>query len=263
MKLALENKVVMVAGASQGLGFAIAKSFAQEGAKVSIASRDATRVRLAAESIQQETGGVVFPVTADTTRAEEITQWINSVEQKWGAIHVCITNTGGPPSMPFLETTDEGWQKALDLTLMSAVRLSRAVVPVMQKQQWGRIIHMCSYSVKNPIPNLVFSNAIRSAVVALSKTEADELGQFGILVNAVLPGWASTERTEEILRASAKRQAVSIEEVYSMTEKNIPIKRIGKPEEIAEPVVFLASERASFITGTTLVIDGGETRFPF
>lgn len=263
MDLGLRNKVVLVAGASEGLGFAIAKAFAHEGAKVAICSRDLNKINKAAELIQNETQADIMASVVDLTHPEEINNWVLDVAKKWNTIHICITNTGGPPSSTFIDTTDEQWYNAINLTLMSAVRLSHAVIPFMKKQKWGRIIHICSASVKNPIPNLIFSNSIRAAVVALGKTQSNELGIDGILVNSVLPGWTRTERTNVIMQARAKASNRSIEESYQDRETVIPVKRIATPDEIASPVVFLASEKASFITGIALTVDGGETKVPF
>jgi len=263
MNLELKGKVALIAGASQGLGYAVALALAQEGAQVAICSRDAERINKAAQRIQQATQATVMAKAVDVTHPEKINQWITEVVKQWNTIHICITNTSGPASMPFMETNDENWQNAFNLTLMSAVRLSYAVIPFMQKQRWGRIIHICSASVKNPISNLIFSNSIRAAVVALGKTQANELAADGILVNSVLPDWTKTERVKELLEAHAKHQKMTTEEVYMTREAAIPLQRIANPEEIADPVVFLASERASFITGTTITIDGGETKVPF
>jgi len=264
MDLGLHGKVALVAGASEGLGFAIAKEFAREGAKVAICSRSSEKINRAALLIQNEIHvAKVMASVVDLTQARSINDWIRDVVQKWDTVHICITNTGGPPASTFIDTTDEQWQNAINLTLMSAIRLSHAVIPFMKKQQWGRLIHICSASVKNPIPNLIFSNSIRSAVVALGKTQANELGADGILVNSLLPGWTRTERTNTIMEARAKAANRTVEESYQDREISIPVKRIAVPEEIAAPVVFLASEKASFITGTTLVVDGGETRVPF
>ena len=264
MDFGLKNKIVIVSGASQGLGYASALSFAKEGAKIAICSRKKDRIEKAADQIRSEIPSAdILAFPADMTNALSISQFVNQVIEQWGTVHVCITNTGGPPSIQFMEAGDEIWEKSFNLTLMSAVRLSRAVIPTMQKQQWGRIIHICSASVKNPIPNLMMSNTIRSAVVALSKTQSNELADNNILVNCLLPGWTDTERVGEIMSAKAKYQQISLEEAYRLRKNLIPLKRMGKPEEIADSIVFLASERASFITGTILTVDGGETRVPF
>ncbi len=183
--------------------------------------------------------------------------------RKFGTIHILVTNAGGPPPGAFVSLTEELWQSAVNQTLMSAVRLSRAAIPYMQKQKWGRIIHMASYSVKHPIENLMLSNSIRSAVVALGKTQAIELAKDGILVNSILPGWTATERVEQIMRDRAKRNNTEIRAEETAVVKNIPLGRMAQPEEIANVVAFLASERASFVNGVALLVDGGETRTAF
>jgi len=264
MDLGLKNKVIIVSGSSQGLGFASALSFAREGAKVAICSRKKNSIETAADKILSKVPSAdILAFTVDMTNALSIQQFVNQVIKKWETVHVCVTNTGGPPSMQFMEAGDDIWQQAFNLTLMSAVRLSRAVIPIMQKQRWGRIIHICSASVKNPIPNLLMSNSLRSAVVAMSKTQSNELAAENILVNCLLPGWTDTERVGEIMTAKAKYQQISLDEAYMQRKNMIPLKRMGTPEEIADSIVFLASERASFITGTNLTVDGGETRIPF
>lgn len=263
MNLELKDKVVLVAGASQGIGFAIAQAFAQQGARVAICARDENKIIEAADKIQDETGAEVLAHVVDVTKEHDITQWVKEVAQTFSAIHVCITNAGGPPRGVFTELSDQDWQTGVDLTLMSAVRLSRAVLPFMREQKWGRIIHMCSISVRNPIPNLLISNALRSAVVALSKSQADQFAADNILVNSILTGWTHTEHVDHLMKDRAAQQKISVEEMLASRAAAVPLKRLAKPHEVAEPVVFLASERASFITGTTLTIDGGESRFPF
>ncbi len=263
MELGLKNKVALVGGASQGLGYAIALVLAREGAQVAICSRDQTRIETAAKKIQAESGATVLPIVADLTQLADISRCVDLVAEKLGTIHIAITNVGGPPSKRFVEVSPDEWQKAVSNTLFSAVNLSAKVIPLMQKQRWGRIIHLCSHSVREPIPNLVLSNSLRAAVVALGKTQANELASDGILVNSVLTGWVQTSRTGEILRARAEREGISVEQAFSAREACIPLKRIGQPEELANAVAFLASERASYITGTALTVDGGETRYPF
>lgn len=263
MNLNLKDKVVLIAGASQGIGFAIARAFAQEGARVAIGARDYNKINEAANKIRHETQAEVLADVVDVTNAEAIHTWVNKVAETFGTIHVCVTNTGGPPRGVFTELQDQDWQQGMDLTLMSAVRLSRAVLPFMQQQQWGRIIHMCSISVRNPIPNLLISNALRSAVVALSKSQADQFATDNILVNSILTGWTHTEHVDHLMKQRAAEQNISLEDMIATRVAAVPLRRLAKPEEVANPVVFLASEQASFITGTTLTIDGGESRFPF
>lgn len=263
MNLKLNNKVVLIAGASQGIGFATALAFAREGARIAICSRDKNKIEHAAEKIRHETNAEVLANVIDLTQAEAIQNWVKFVIEQFGAIDICITNTGGPPKGAFIDLDDKKWQEAFDLTLMSAVRLSRAVIPIMKTQKWGRIIHLCSSSVRNPIPNLGLSNSIRSAVVALSKTQADELAKDNILVNSVLTGWTHTERTNQLLETIAKNEQLSLEEILDRRKSVIPLGRMGEPEEIALPIVFLSSAAANFITGSTITVDGGESRFPF
>ncbi|MES2141372.1 MAG: SDR family oxidoreductase [Pseudomonadota bacterium] len=263
MQLEIKNKVVLIAGASQGIGYATALAFAREGAHIAICSRDENKIEEAAEKIRQETKAKVLAMAIDLTQAESIQNWVKSVIKQLNSIHICITNVGGPPKGFFVDLDDKKWQEAFDLTLMSAVRLSRAVIPTMQKQHWGRIIHLCSSSVRNPIPMLGLSNSIRSAVVALSKTQADELAKDNILVNSILTGWTHTERTNQLLETIAKKEQLSLKEVIARRESAIPLGRMGKPEDIAAPILFLSSAGANFITGSTITVDGGESRFPF
>lgn len=263
MRLELNDKVVLVAGASQGIGYATALAFAREGARVAICARNKKNIEEAAKKIRQETKAEILAQTIDLTQAESIKTGVDSTINYFGNIHICITNTGGPPHGSFMNLNDAQWNSAITLTLMSAVRLSRAVIPSMQKQKWGRIIHLCSASVRNPFPYIGLSSSIRSAVTAMAKTQADELAENNILVNSLLTGWTRTQRTEELLQTLAKQEHISFEDVYAKRHKNIPLGRMASPEEIAAPIVFLSSAAASFITGTTLTVDGGESRFPF
>ncbi len=263
MDLGLQNKTALVAGASKGLGKAIALGLAHEGARVAIFARDAARLEQAAIEIRDATGAEILPLVADVTRADDIQRAVEAAAQKFGALHILVTNTGGPPSGAFASLTDQQWQSAVNLTLMSAVRLSAAAVPLMQKQKWGRILHVCSYSVKQPVDNLMLSNSIRSAVVALGNTQAIELGKDGILVNSICPGWTLTERVDEIMQDRAKRNGTRAHDERAKIEKEIPLGRMAMPEELANAVVFLASERASYISGVCLLVDGGITRTAF
>lgn len=263
MDLGLEGKIALVAGASKGLGKAVALGLAREGTHVAILSRDQARIEATARDIRDATGAQVLAIAADVTRAEDIQRAVNESVKKFGTVHILVTNAGGPPPGPFVALTDEQWQSAVNLTLMSAVRLSHAVVPLMQKQKWGRIIHMTSASVKHPIDNLMLSNSIRSAVVGLGKTQAIELAKDGILINSVLPGWTVTERVEQLMQDRAARNNISPRDAYAAIEKDIPLGRMGQPEEFAHVVVFLASERASYLNGVAVAIDGGFTRTAF
>lgn len=263
MDLGLKGKVALVAGASKGLGKAVALGLAREGAHVAILARDQARIELAAKEIREATNAQVIAITADVTRAEDVQRAIAETIQPFGTIHILVTNAGGPPPAAFMALTEEQWQSAVNLTLMSAVRLSRAAIPYMQKQKWGRILHIGSYSVKHPIENLMLSNSIRAAVVGLGKTQALELGKDGILVNSVLPGWTMTERVDQLMNDRASRNSTSAQDESDKIAKEIPLGRMGKPEEFANTVVFLASECASYVNGVALAVDGGATRTAF
>ncbi|HEX7594636.1 MAG TPA: SDR family oxidoreductase [Anaerolineae bacterium] len=260
MDMGLKGKVALVAGASKGLGKAVALGLAREGAHIAILSRDAARIESAAKEIR---GAQVLALVADVSRAAGIQRAVDETAKKFGTIHIVVTNAGGPPPGVFVSLTDEQWLSAVDATLMSAVRLSRAAIPLMQKQKWGRIIHLGSLTIKQPYADLMLSNSIRAAVVGLAKTQANELAKDGILVNTVSPGIIETDRVVQLMESRAKRNGTTARDEYALAEKNVPLGRVGQPEEFANVVVFLASERAAFVTGTHIIVDGGETRTPF
>jgi 3-oxoacyl-[acyl-carrier protein] reductase len=252
--LGLRGQTAVVAAASRGLGKAIARAFVAEGARVAICARTPAALEEAAAEI----GGDVFPVVADLTRADDVRRFVEAAAERFGRVDILVTNTGGPPAASFLDATDEQWLAAVELILMSAVRLSRAVVPHMRRAGGGRIVHIASFVVRQPLPGLVLSNAVRLAVVGLAKTQAVELARDNILVNVVCPGPIATERLEEVTRAVAEREGISYPEAERrLWTDQVPLGRIGRPEELAHVVVFLASPRASYVTGTTLLVDGG------
>jgi 3-oxoacyl-[acyl-carrier protein] reductase len=254
MDLALRGQTALVAAASRGLGRAVAAAFVGEGARVAICARNRQRL----EATASELGGDVLPVPADVTKPEDVERFVRTAADRFGRIDILVNNAGGPPVGSFVELTDEQWWQAIGLNLMSAVRLTRAVIPHMRKQGGGRILNITSYVVKQPLQDLVLSNAVRLAVVGLAKTLAMELGPDNILVNTVCPGPIGTERLDELTRTVATRQKISFEEAERrLWTDQIPLGRVGQPEEFANAVVFLASPRASFITGTALQIDGG------
>lgn len=260
MNLGLKGRVALVAAASRGLGKAIAWELAREGADVAICARGKEQLKLTAEEIARDTGARVLAVAADVSVARDVLNLIRAVVEKFGRLGILVNNAGGPPPGPFATFSDEDWRQALELNLLSTVRMSRAAIPHMQAQGWGRIINLTSVSVKQPIPDLVLSNAARSGVIGLAKTLALELAPQGITVNSVCPGFTLTDRVHELFQARAEKDQKSSEEIRALYECQIPMGRLGQPEEVAALVAFLASDRAAYITGAAIQIDGGYVR---
>jgi 3-oxoacyl-[acyl-carrier protein] reductase len=266
MDLGLQGRVAIVAGASRGLGRAIAEGFAAEGVRVAICSRSAGAITSAAEAIAGHPAtiasrGEVLPIPADVSRADDVDRVAAATLDRWQRIDILVTNAGGPPSGPAAGLTDEQWQATVQTLLLSAVRLSRVVIPTMQQQRWGRILHITSFTVKQPLPNLVLSNAVRLAVVGLAKTQAVELAPHNILVNTLCPGPIATDRLVDLTQQYATREGTSFEDAkHRLWVSQIPLGRLGEPREFADLAVFLASERASFLTGGTYQVDGGVVR---
>lgn len=260
MDLGLKGKVAAVAAASKGLGKACALELAREGCAVAICAREEAALQAAAHEIAGATGARVVPVVADMTRAEDITRFINSARIELGDPLILVTNAGGPPAGYFDQFDDAAWERAVNLTLMSTVRLIRAALPGMRRAGWGRIVNITSVSVKQPIDELLLSNAIRPGVIGLAKTLATQLGREGITVNNVAPGSTLTDRQQTLAGARAEREGRGVDEVIAEAGGSIPVGRIGQPEELAAVVAFLASARASFVTGTTIAVDGGAAR---
>ncbi|HSR32524.1 MAG TPA: SDR family oxidoreductase [Anaerolineae bacterium] len=260
MDLGLKDRVAIVAASSRGLGKACAWELAREGAKVVVCARDSARLTATAEEIRAATGVEVLPVKADLTNNAQIRHLVDETLQNFGHIDVLVTNNGGPPAGYFDDFDDEAWAEAYQLTLMSAVRLIRVVLPTMRAQQWGRIVNITSVAVKQPIDNLLLSNVFRPGVIGLAKTLAAQVAADGITVNNVAPGYTRTARVLDLAKARAAEQGRTVEEIMAETTVTFPMQRMGEPEELSALVAFLASERASYITGTTIQVDGGYVR---
>lgn len=260
MDLGLRDKGALVAASSRGLGKAIAYELSREGARVAICARGQEGLEATADEIHQATGAEVFPVVADVSRSDDCQRLVESVQEHFGAVDILVTNAGGPPAGYLLDLQEQDWHAAVELTLMSAVRLIGLVLPSMRERRWGRIINMTSISVKQPIEDLILSNSIRAAVVGMAKTIATQFAAEGVTVNSICPTYTLTERVRNLARARAEREGISYDEVLDAYRNQVPARRLGQPEEIAALVAFLASERAAFITGTTIQVDGGAYR---
>jgi len=260
MDLGLKGKVALVAGASQGMGRAAALGFAREGAKVSICARGEKALQEAAEMIRKETGGEVLATVADMSKAEDIQRFVKNCVEHFGRLDVIVNNAGGPPPGEFMKFTDEDWQNAFNVSFMSTMRMTRETVPHMRKVGGGKVINITSYSVKEPIAGLVLSNAVRSAVIGWSKTLSRELARDNILFNSVCPGRIDTDRAKKLNKARAERVGRPVEEIDKEMAAEVPLGRYGTAEEAADLIVFLGSDRASYITGTTIAVDGGLVR---
>ena len=260
MDLGLKGKVALVAGASQGIGRATALGFSREGAKVSICARGEDKLKEAAAMIRGETGGDVLALVADMTRLEDIQRFVAKSIEQFGRLDIVVTNAGGPPPGEFMKFTDEDWKAAFRLNFLSALRLTREAVPHLRKVGGGRVINISSYAVKEPIPGLVLSNAVRSGAIGLAKSLSRELAKDNILVNNVCPGRIDTERARKLNQSRAERLKRPVEEINREMAAEIPLGRYGTAAETGDLIVFLASERASYITGTTIQIDGGLVR---
>lgn len=257
MDLGLKDRVALVAAASRGLGKAAALELAREGARVAICARTEEPLRATAAEIEGATGSQVLAVVADVSKANDVERLVQTTADHFGRLDILVTNAGGPPAGYFLDLDDAAWQAAVELTLMSTVRLCRATVPHMRKNNWGRIVNITSVSVKQPIDNLLLSNALRAGVVGLAKTLSNQFAGDGITVNSVCPGWTLTDRVAELNAVRAREWGVPVEQVERQVTANIPLGRMGQPEELAALIAFLASERASYITGTAIQADGG------
>jgi 3-oxoacyl-[acyl-carrier protein] reductase len=257
MDLRLANKVMMVGGASKGLGYAVARALAAEGAIVAIASRDEAAVRRAADAIRTETRATVLPVSADLSRERDVAAWHAATVKEFGGVDGVFCNTGGPPAGGAMTFDDAAWHQAFELLLMSVVRTVRLVVPSMEARGGGAILVGTSSSVKEPIPHLALSNVLRAGVTALAKTLSLELASKKIRVNTLIPGRIATDRLRHLDEVGAKREGVSLEEHQRRAQDTVPLGRYGQPDEFGRAGAFLLSDAASYITGASVQVDGG------
>ncbi|MFX1477216.1 MAG: SDR family oxidoreductase [Promethearchaeota archaeon] len=266
MDLGLLNKVALILASSKGLGLACAKGFYEEGANVIICSRSIENLRKAKKEIEsldsQNKDAKVFPVVADLMNEDQIKILVQKTLEEFGKIDILIHNAGGPPSGPIDKIISKDWSNSIDLNLLSFIKITNLVIPIMKKQKHGKIIAITSVSVKQPLDNLVLSNTIRLGVVGFAKTLANVYAKENILVNVVCPGPTLTDRMKELIKSQMIQTDKSEEEITKMWIDEIPLGRLGKPEELANLVIFLASEKASYITGTTIQVDGGFVRSP-
>jgi 3-oxoacyl-[acyl-carrier protein] reductase len=260
MFLGLRGKTALIGAASKGLGFAIARELATEGAQIVICARTKDTLKAARDKLETDTGAKVYAIQADLSKYEDVKRVTTTSLEKLGRIDVLVNNNGGPPAGPFEAHDPATWQEAFDQTLRSAVEMSRAALPGMKERRWGRIINVTSMAAKQPVENLILSNSLRAAVHGFARTLANEVAEFGITVNNILPGYTRTERVETLAAATAKRDKVDPASVLSRFEKDVPMKRLGEPEEFAALAAFLASERASYITAQSIAVDGGWIR---
>ena len=260
MDLGLHGKVALVAAASKGLGRAIAEELATEGADIVMCARGEEALSRARDEIATATGANVLAVAGDVAKSDDVDRITQAAIDRFGRVDILVTNAGGPPSAKFESVTDEMWRKAIELTLMSAINLTSRVLPGMKQRKWGRVINVTSITVKQPVDGLMLSNSLRAAVTGFARTLANEVALDGITVNNILPGYTRTERVEQLASSRASREGITSDAARAEWEQQIPMRRLGEPREFAALAAFLASERASYITGTSITVDGGWTR---
>ena len=259
----LKDRIALVAAASRGIGYAAARELAREGARVFLCSRDERRASEAAQKIHEETGANVAGIAADVTDAGQAEAFVNLALGRAGRVDICVTNAGGPPASTFAETDMDMFRHAFEQNALSAIRFAKLVLPGMLDQRWGRIVNITSVSVKHPIEGLLLSNTVRAGLTGWAKTVSNEVAADGVTVNNVAPGYTLTERQGELAEVRGQVSGKSKQEIIESWATQCPMRRMAKPEEIAAAVAFLASERASYITGVTLQVDGGWVRSLF
>ena len=260
MDLGLRDKVALVAASSRGLGYAIAHELAAEGAGIVMCARGEGPLTQAAREIASATGARVVAVAADVSKPGDVSSLVSRALEAFGRVDILVTNSGGPPPGTFENTLPEAWKAAVDVLLTSAVELIRAVLPGMKQRRFGRILNVTSITVKQPIENLILSNALRAAVTGMARTLASETAAFGITVNNLLPGYTRTERLTELAESAAGRTGGAPADFFKRLENDIPARRLGEPRELAALCAFLASERAAYVTAQSIAVDGGWIR---
>jgi 3-oxoacyl-[acyl-carrier protein] reductase len=258
--LGLKGKVALVAAASRGLGRAVAEELAAEGASLALCARGAGPLEEARAQIERTWGVPVVGVAGDVSSPEDVSRVAGAALERFGRVDILVTNAGGPPAGTFESLSADDWERATRLTLTSALGLTRAVLPGMRERRWGRILNITSITVKQPVENLMLSNSLRAAVTGFARTLANEVAADGVTVNNLLPGYTRTERVDELARAAAAREGISETQARARWEAEIPMRRLGEPREFAALAAFLASERAGYITGTSITVDGGWVR---
>jgi 3-oxoacyl-[acyl-carrier protein] reductase len=257
LDLGLKTRNVIVAASSDGIARAAAEKFAAEGANVAMCARNQTKLNAAAAQIRERYQARVLAEVLDVTDEAAVEAFVKQVVQEFGGVDVCVMNAGGPPPKMFLATTTEEWHRAVEMNFMSVIHFARAVLPGMQKNHWGRLVTITSMTVRQPVPDLIYSNAVRAGVLGLVKSLANEFGKDGITVNNVGPGYTATERLKQLIAKRSQELGITPAEFEARLGVEAPLKRVGQPEEVADAIVWLASDRASFITGQTLLVDGG------
>lgn len=260
MDLGLKGRTAVVAASSQGLGRAIAHELAAEGASVAMCARGEARLLKASEEIAAATGARVLPIVADVSKREDVARLAEAALGAFGHVDIVVTNSGGPTPGTFEATTPEAWQAAYEVVLMSAVETIRAFLPSMKSRRFGRVLNVTSITAKQPVENLMLSNALRAAVTGMARSLANEVAPFGITVNNLLPGYTRTERLTELAEVTAARDGSAPADFYARLEREIPAKRLGDPKELAALAAFLASERAAYVTAQSIAVDGGWIR---
>ena len=262
MDLGLHGRVAMVAAASKGLGRAVAEALAAEGCRLSICSRSTDNLDGARHAIEDR-GGEVLAIACDVSSAGDLERWVEATVATFGQVDILVTNTGGPPAAKFLQLSEDQWRAGVDSTLMNVVRLARLVIPDMQSRKWGRIVNITSLVAKQPLELLTISSTLRAGLSALTKTLSDQVARDNILVNAVLPGHILTDRQVHLNEIRSKELGIAVTDDAARVEDSIPMGRFGRADEIGAAVTFLCSERASYITGVSLQVDGGIIRSTF